>query len=473
MCDIVPSIIPTSSAQVSQPPKASLLSLPTEVISLILAELDPEFDLWPLREAVPQLHEVIIHSFDGRQVDIDYTLFWCCQNRYEEGLVQVLKRKSDLNRRIVVCQMQKHVESHHCSVYLEETPLAFAVANGHKRIVELLLKNGAKVKFPGKEKYGGSAPIQVAASQGYHEVTTLLFAQANPRDFKRRAREASDALHALTSRSTFHLLRLEGKRPAMTGVDRLATMKVLLKEGADVKAPGFQGRTHLHHIVESAISHDDLNLRTFLDLGVDPNQKALYGNTPLHAAAARTRPYSLTCHHIELLVQFGCPVNSKYSGRQTPLHIAIRPPWVCPGPWVGTRFRTLHRWVCPCICGKSPAKSSTEKDKDQHETRIPKLLIDLGADVNCQNDKGETPLHVLMHHAWTYSRTVPAAGMKLLVDHGADVNMKNDEGEIPINTPVFAMRKVLEKWVSLKRLMDLMKAVVWMRIRLSKMKRHK
>lgn len=366
---------------------------------MILADLDPERDFWSLREATPQLHDVIIHSFHGRHVDIDHTLFWCCQNGYEEGFVQILKRKPDLNQRIVVCQ--RFMKRHYWSCYPEETPLALAAANGHKSIVEILLKHGAKVKFAGSERYVNSAPIPLAASRGYHEITMLLFAQANPRHFKKRAKEANVALHALTNCSEFHLLRLEGRRPTMTGVDRIATMKVLLKEGADVKAQDFQGKTHLHHIVESAFSGNYLDLQTLLNLGLDPNRKNSSGHTPLHTAAARILPYSLKCYHMKLLARFGCDVSSKVALGHTPLHIAIRQPWVREGYWAGSTFHATFRNNVGCRCpyGKTPPQIPPEKDEDNDGLGIPQLLIYLGANVNCQDDDGRTPLHVVMETA--------------------------------------------------------------------------
>lgn len=60
--------------------------------------------------------------------------------------------------------------------------------------------------------------------------------------------------------------------------------------------------------------------------------------------------------------------------------------------------------------------------------------------------------------------------MKFLLDHGTDVNIRNEEGKRPIDAPVARMCEALKRWVSL---MDLMKVIVWMRIRLSKMKRNK
>lgn len=305
------------SSQVSPTLKPSLLSLPNEIITLILGYLNPEHDVWSLREAAPQLHEHIIQSLHGQHVDIDHTLFWCCQNGYPAGLVHILGQRPNLNRSIAEwvgwynCHTDGWIDC--WSQSYKQTPLALAAGNGHKKIVEILIQNGAKVGFGGRESYVGTAPIPLAASRGYHEITTLLFAHTGPRQKKKRERasEARLALRALTCHSEYRLLNNSGRKPAKTGVDRFATMRVLLKEGADIHGQDFEGKTHLHYMVESQFNHDDLNLRTLLDLGLDPNQKNNFGNTPLHIAAARTRPYLLTCHHIKLLVRYGCDVNAR------------------------------------------------------------------------------------------------------------------------------------------------------------------
>lgn len=78
-----------------------------------------------------------------------------------------------------------------------------------------------------------------------------------------------------------------------------------------------------------------------------------------------------------------------------------------------------------------------------------------------------------MEPAWKCSEAVPEAAVKLLIDHGADVNVPNYDGKRPVDYAEVKMRDVLKRWFTVKQLQGWMRAVVWMRLRLSKMKSHR
>jgi ankyrin repeat protein len=68
------------------------------------------------------------------------------------------------------------------------------------------------------------------------------------------------------------------------------------------------------------------------------------------------------------------------------------------------------------------------------EVEVARMLIERGADVTAQNDKGETPLHrASTPPSWSRLQISPkwAEIAHMLLEHGADVNARNKNGLTP------------------------------------------
>lgn len=63
--------------------------------------------------------------------------------------------------------------------------------------------------------------------------------------------------------------------------------------------------------------------------------------------------------------------------------------------------------------------------KNENSLRITKLLIDNGADVNAKNDLDETPLHLAIKNS--FDKT------KILIDNGANINIRNEKGKTALD----------------------------------------
>lgn len=174
-----------------------------------------------------------------------------------------------------------------------------------------------------------------------------------------------------------------------------------IEEGAKVNSQDEQGHTPLHWAV---ISGDFYKVKLLLSQGADPHISNHLGHTPFWYI------YNLeTNNRYEfariLLEEYQFNSNIKDSNDNTPLHILF--------------FQTKKEY------------------KHDFLPAITQLLISHGAYVNAQNNRGETPLHLVRFLNYHDQNTV----VPMLLSQGANPLLQNNEGE-----NVFSYLKKFNRW---------------------------
>jgi len=199
----------------------------------------------------------------------------------------------------------------------EATPLQLAALRGHEEVARILLEAGAEedafaaaglghlqvLKEIAREDAGElerrrlrpGPPLIPAAANGHLKVAQWLIEQgADPAE---EWREGLTALHAAAAGG------------------HAAVAEFLLGEGVAVDEPALNGRTPLH---EAAAGGHSAVVELLLGAGADPGAEDRAGATPLHAAAWEGKPAVVAA-----LVQGGARLNARDSRERTPLHLAV------------------------------------------------------------------------------------------------------------------------------------------------------
>ncbi len=138
-----------------------------------------------------------------------------------------------------------------------------AAQNGHKDIVNLLLKEKADVNAKNKK---GATPLHLAAQNGHKDIVNLLLKEKA--DVNAKNKKGATPLHFAAENDHTYIVDL------------------LLKEKADVNAKNKKGATPLHFAAKNGHTYIvDLLLKEKADV----NAKNKKGATPLHFAAKNDR----------------------------------------------------------------------------------------------------------------------------------------------------------------------------------------
>jgi ankyrin repeat protein len=327
------------------------------------------------------------------------------------------------------------------------TAFRYAVSGANRELVGLFVEKGADVSsFHGAACLGDLDRVKSfvqrgtdidtkdemdwtalywAASMGQEDVAEFLIARGA--DVDARAEDSSTALHQASRAGSVKLVKL------------------LIAKGADVNAKAKNGNAPLH--ISALAGHREV-VKLLIAKGANVDAKGRNGWAPLHNAARQGRR-----HVVELLLAKGADVNAKDNRGRTPL-------W-----WANRRG---HKEIVEMLLSnKADISAALFSAAQSGDKKFVERLLDLGADVNSQDNLGLTPLHVaasrqdkeivtllLAHdakvnvkdkaertplhyavgarHPWWEPKDGDIEAARLLLNHGADINTPDKEGKTPL-----------------------------------------
>ena len=301
-------------------------------------------------------------------------------------------------------------------------PLDIAVVKGHTDIVIALIKAGADINTKDDKK---NTLLHYAASKG-HTCTVSALIEARV-DINAKNKEG---------KTPFHIAALNGHTDVT---------KVLIKSGADLNAKDNEGWTLLHY----ATKKNNLEIAwAFIETEANLDAKDNNGQTPLHFAAQNGHTESAT-----MLINSGAELDLKDNKNRTPYDLAVLKGYKKLAESLAKVDSTVNVSVNDYQMQQNPIANETHEVNTKTSRAIkrnivqPKVyfggttlhsaayhghiitvisLIDVGTDVNAEDDIGRTAICRAAEKGYCYI-------VKVLIQAGANVNIKDDDGQTPMH----------------------------------------
>lgn len=159
------------------------------------------------------------------------------------------------------------------------------------------------------------------------------------------------------------------------------------------------------------------------------NQAVFPEDTPLHRALKDHR----SIEEIRKLLDAGADINAKDKNGDTPLNIALQQ-WTYEDPeynFFDENSRTFEEMVQQFFVGEPIGVLEVPATFEE----TVQLLLDAGADVNIPNNRGDTPLIIMLSQGGSDHCNLNCSFggiIQKLIDAGADVNACNNIGDTPL-----------------------------------------
>ena len=230
--------------------------------------------------------------------------------------------------------------------------------------------------------------------------------------------------------------------------DRRLVLKLLCESNIDFKRPTDKdGNTFLHSAAESIHGRMVEMVINYSSVSLDVNTKNHNGATPLHVAALKNTE---AC---AMLLKYNADVNSTTNLGYTPLQYAAKHGCykacrqLCMLEEINCRSRSMYyinedlkvNWqncyeetaLHLVIDARDRAIMKSKKKWpfnvcENRYTKMVKLLLRMGANVNIKNHSGDTSLHIAVRYEMEYI-------VKLLLHYNADIHLRNSRNETAMN----------------------------------------
>ena len=270
-------------------------------------------------------------------------------------------------------------------------------------LCEILLKHAAKIDVADED---GNQPLHLACKRGHTNTGSLLLSHGAD------VRVVDHVGH------TSLLLISKHITGSQTGVDT-------------------QGNYALHIASRDSMS---TAVQLLVDLGADTNAVNKHGQTPLHMAADREKDCPELC---EILLNHAAKIDVADENGNQPLHLACNRGHTNTGSLLlshGADVRAVDHvgQTALLLISKHITGSRTRVDaqgnhalhiasRDGMSTAV-QLLVNLGADTNAMNKRGQTPLHM----AADREKDCPKL-CEILLNHAAKIDVADEDGNQPLH----------------------------------------
>lgn len=300
------------------------------------------------------------------------------------------------------------------------TPLHFAARYGHVDVVRALLDSD-KSLAQAPDVTGGVA-LHYAAMNGHDDVCRMLLL-ADPSTVSKPDTAGCKPLHYAVKHdhlATIHAL-VEGGADlhetskadggllhVAAGNNSAKACRYLINQGVDKECVNGQGKTPIH--IAAALDHDLIIVHLVL-ADVDVNAVSHAGETPLHLAARENKIKAIKC-----LLENGADEDVRNTEGKKPVH------------------HIVHRGDADGLAILLQRSKSKEALNDELWPAMPLAasaghsntvftLVEIGCDVNAQDQKGNAALHYL-------SQMGDRDGVQKLLERSSlDSNLKNTADE--------------------------------------------